>query len=169
VVLALPLMMILLVVGASGGGSGAAQAASSVPAAGAGAVASGGSATANEATGARLAAALGWTGTQDTCLDELWTRESGWSATAKNASSGAYGISQALGHLPDEDQGQVTAEDLALNREGDNYPPPYTAANPAPWGDSDASAQISWGLAYIGSAYGTPCQAWDHEETDGFY
>ena len=66
-----------------------------------------------------------------------------------------------LGHIP--------GVSVALNRQGDNYPPPFTAANPPPWGDSDPAAQISWGLGYIAVSYTTPCGAWAHEEADGFY
>jgi hypothetical protein len=106
-------------------------------------------------------APYGWTGSQATCLNMLWTRESGWRSDAINGSSGAYGIAQALGKVP----GATIAE----NREGDNYPAPYTAANPPPWGDSDATSQISWGLGYISATYGTPCGAWAHEESAGWY
>jgi hypothetical protein len=169
-VVLLPLTVMLLVLGTAGGGSAVPQpAAAAAAAVTGGAVAGGTSAAANEAAGARLASAYGWAGVQVTCLDELWTRESGWSQTAKNPSSGAYGISQALGHLGGEDQGQPGAVDLALNLAGDNYPPADAPGNPPPYGDSDPDAQISWGLSYIQGTYGTPCQAWVHEETDGFY
>jgi hypothetical protein len=169
-VLALPLIIVVLFLGTGGGAAAGTQATAGASAvAQAGAVASGASARANEALGAQLAAGYGWTGAQDTCLDELWTRESGWQATAKNPSSGAYGISQALGHLDAENTGQVTAALIALNQQGDNYPSAEAAANPPPWGDSSPAAQITWGLGYIASAYGTPCAAWAHETADGFY
>jgi hypothetical protein len=160
--LALPLVVVVLVFGTAG--SGQATAPATTPAAlnlaGPGGAVSG-SAGQLQVLAARLAAGYGWTGQQDTCLDELWTRESGWSATAINPSSGAYGVAQALGH--------VLGVSVAQNRQGYNYPPPYTAGNPAPWGDSDAAAQISWGLQYIQGAYGSPCGAWAHEEAVGFY
>ena len=162
-VLALPLVIVVLVLGTIPGG-GQATAAAPSPAAAllpAGPVAAGVSASANEILGANLAAGYGWTGQQVTCLDELWTRESGWSQTAKNPTSGAYGVAQALG--------QIRGVSVALNQEGYNYPPPFTTANPPPWGDSDPAAQISWGLGYIKGRYGTPCGAWAHEEADGFY
>ncbi len=58
-------------------------------------------ASGNAALGQHLAAAYGWgNGAPWRCLDTLWTRESGWSATAENPRSGAYGIAQALGHGP---------------------------------------------------------------------
>src|SRR5213075_953967 len=37
------------------------------------------------------ASGYGWTGVQASCLDDLWTEESGFSATAYNSSSGATG------------------------------------------------------------------------------
>ncbi|SRR6266487_3667242 len=102
----------------------------------------------NVALGRRLAAGRGWgQGPQWRCLDALWTRESGWSATAENPRSGAYGIAQALGHGP-------------TNR----YP-----AGPANPPASDPAAQIRWGLGYIAAGYRTPCAAWAHEQADGWY
>ena len=35
--------------------------------------------------------------------------------------------------------------------------------------EEDARAQISWGLAYVAGRYGTPCNAWDHETSYGWY
>jgi hypothetical protein len=100
------------------------------------------------ALGRHLAAAYGWgRGQQWRCLDALWIRESGWSATAENPRSGAYGIAQALGHGPTN-----------------QYPP--GPANPPV---SDPAAQIRWGLGYIAAVYATPCGAWAHELADGWY
>ena len=39
---------------------------------------------------------FGWSSGQFSCLDPLWAHESGWSVTAHNAGTGAYGIPQAL-------------------------------------------------------------------------
>ena len=100
--------------------------------------------------GQRMAARAGWTGAQWICLDWLWNRESGWSRTAENPKSGAYGIAQALGHGPTN-----------------QYP-----AGPANPPTSSARAQIAWGLGYVANPpYGThtPCQAWGHEQTYGWY
>lgn len=100
------------------------------------------------ALGRQLAAAHGWGhGRQWRCLDALWTRESGWSATAQNPRSGAYGIAQALGHGPTN-----------------QYP-----AGPANPPVSDPATQIRWGLGYIASVYATPCGAWAHELADSWY
>lgn len=104
-------------------------------------------AAANQAIAKLLAAPYGWSaGTQWSDLVSLWNRESGWSSTADNASSGAYGIPQALpaSKMP-------------------------AAAQAPPVGTSSASAQISWGLSYIKSAYGSPAAAWAHEESAGWY
>jgi hypothetical protein len=93
----------------------------------------GGTVAKNKAIGMTLAAAYGWTGSEWTALDTLWTGESGWDNRAKNPSSGAYGIPQAL---PASKMG--------------------TLANPPL---SSASAQIAWGLKYIKQVYGSPSNA----------
>lgn len=97
----------------------------------------------NREIGASLAAARGWTGAQWTCLDSLWQRESGWNHLAQNRSSGAYGIPQAL---PGSKMATVAAD---------------WRTNPA--------TQITWGLGYIAGRYGTPCGAWSHSQTYGWY
>lgn len=102
---------------------------------------------ANVVLGQKMAAARGWTGSQWSCLDWLWTRESGWSNIADNTQSGAYGIAQALGHGPTN-----------------QYP-----AGPANPPQSDPAAQIGWGLGYIAASYGSPCVAWQHETADSWY
>lgn len=88
----------------------------------------------NRRLGQQLAAQLGWTGAQWTCLDNLWRGESGWDHTARNPSSGAYGIPQSL---PPE----------KMAKYGDDY-----LTNPV--------TQIRWGLDYIAGRYGNPCNAW---------
>lgn len=93
--------------------------------------------------GQQLAAARGWTGEQWTCLDLLFQRESGWNPYAANPSSGAYGIPQAL---PGSKMGTV-ADDWRTN----------------------PATQITWGLNYIAGRYGTPCGAWGHSESAGWY
>jgi hypothetical protein len=103
------------------------------------------SAAANQATARLLAAPYGWSaGTQWTDLVSLWNQESGWSNTADNPASGAYGIAQAL-------------------------PPTKMPAAAQKSGGSSASAQISWGLSYIKSTYGSPSAAWAHEVSAGWY
>lgn len=96
-------------------------------------------ADANVATGKRMAAAYGWTGAQWSCLDALWTRESSWSDTAANPTSDARGIAQDING--------------------------WSAANPY----GNAPAQIAWGLNYIRARYGSPCGAWAHETSAGWY
>ena len=103
---------------------------------------------ANQNTGKLLAAAYGWSsGTQWDSLVKLWNQESGWNNHAENPSSGAYGIPQAL---------------------------PYNKMPKAAWperygGRSDPTAQISWGLGYIKSRYGSPEAAWAHEVQYNWY
>jgi len=87
--------------------------------------------------------ARGWDESEYSCLVALWNRESGWNAFAHNASSGAYGIPQAL---PGEKMASAGAD---------------WATNPA--------TQITWGLGYIASRYSTPCGAWAHSELKNWY
>jgi hypothetical protein len=95
------------------------------------------------ALGKSMAAARGWTGEQWTCLEALWTRESGWRWNADNPSSSAYGIPQAL---PGSKMATAGSDWLT---------------NPA--------TQIAWGLQYIAGRYGNPCGAWAHSEAKGWY
>ena len=62
------------------------------------------------ATGQRMAAAYGWTGTEWTCLNELWTRESGWNPYAANPTSDARGIPQDINGWSAYAPGDVTAQ-----------------------------------------------------------
>jgi hypothetical protein len=79
---------------------------------------------------------------QFACLVALWNRESGWRVNAYN-SSGAYGIPQAL-------------------------PGSKMAAYGADW-QTNPATQIAWGLGYITGRYGTPCGAWGHSQSTGWY
>jgi hypothetical protein len=81
--------------------------------------------------------------TQWSCLLDLWNRESGWMYDALNPVSGAYGIPQAL---PADKMASVAAD----------------------W-QTDPATQIRWGLGDISQTYGTPCNAWAHEESYGWY
>lgn len=84
----------------------------------------------------------GWSSGQFSCLDSLWSRESGWNVTASNP-DGAYGIPQAM-------------------------PGSKMASAGADW-QTSAATQIRWGLGYIRGLYGSPCGAWSHEEATGSY
>lgn len=90
-----------------------------------------------------LMAERGWGDSQFSCLNLLWNRESRWNYQATNPSSGAYGIPQAL---PGSKMGSVA---------------PDWRTNPV--------TQIKWGLNYIADRYGTPCGAWAHSESVGWY
>jgi len=95
------------------------------------------------AIGQMLAAERGWTGSQWTCLDKLFTKESNWRVNADNPSSSAYGIPQAL---PGSKMASVGSD---------------WRTNPA--------TQITWGLNYIAGRYGTPCAAWSHSQSVNWY
>lgn len=107
--------------------------------------------------GKLLAAKHGWSsGTQWNDLYALWNAESGWSNTADTRKSGldppnattfAYGIPQAR-----------PATKL-----------PLAGRPPDLGGRSDPTAQIDWGLMYIALTYGTPSNAWAHEQSHGWY
>lgn len=90
-----------------------------------------------------MLAARGEGADQFSCLNSLWTKESGWSTTADNASSSAYGIPQAL-------------------------PGSKMASAGADW-RTNAATQISWGLTYIEGRYGSPCAAWGHSRSYNWY
>jgi hypothetical protein len=87
----------------------------------------------NEALANSMAVSYGWTRTQATCLDDLWTEESGFSAYAANPASDARGIPQNIS----------------------GWSASYQPGN--------ARQQIAWGLGYIRDRYGSPCAAWAFE------
>lgn len=89
-----------------------------------------------------MASSYGWGDDQFACLVSLWNRESGWRVNAAN-SSGAYGIPQAL-------------------------PGSKMASAGADW-QTNPATQIAWGLGYISGRYGTPCGAWGHSQSSGWY
>ncbi|SCL27623.1 hypothetical protein GA0070616_3535 [Micromonospora nigra] len=97
----------------------------------------------NREVGCALMLKAGFGIDQFPCLDKLWTKESGWNHKARNPSSGAYGIPQAL---PGNKMGSVGSD---------------WQTNPA--------TQITWGLGYIKGRYGTPCKAWSHSQNVGWY
>ncbi|MET8164526.1 transglycosylase SLT domain-containing protein [Streptomyces sp. NPDC005329] len=69
--------------------------------------------------------------------------ESGWNVTATNASSGAYGLVQAL-------------------------PASKMSSAGSDW-KSNAKTQIKWGLDYMNSRYGSPVAAWNFWQANGWY
>ena len=105
---------------------------------------SGGAPAALEQFAASLFRGYGWGPDQLPPLVSLWNRESGWNRFARNPSSGAYGIAQAL------------------------PPTKYPFAGQAA-GGSSAAAQIGWGESYIKGRYGSPFAAWVHETMFNWY
>ncbi|WP_433698446.1 lytic transglycosylase domain-containing protein [Nocardiopsis sp. CA-288880] len=77
------------------------------------------------------------------CLEPLWEKESNWNHTASNPSSGAYGIPQSL-------------------------PGSKMASHGSDW-QTNPATQIAWGIDYIKGRYGTPCEAWAHSQSIGWY
>ena len=85
----------------------------------------------------------GWGDDQWFALEQLWIRESGWNHTAKNSSSGAYGIPQSL-------------------------PADKMASAGADW-LTNPQTQIRWGCSYIKGRYGSPLGAWAHFQENNWY
>jgi hypothetical protein len=77
------------------------------------------------------------------CFSNIVSHESGWNYQAVNASSGAYGLFQAL---PGSKMSSVGAD---------------WQTNPA--------TQIKWGLNYMNSRYGSPCEAWSFWQANSWY
>lgn len=90
-----------------------------------------------------LLSSMGYGDDQYSCLVKLWDRESNWRHTAKNKSSGAYGIPQSL-------------PAIKMATEGPDY-----LTNP--------ETQIRWGVKYIKGRYGSPCGALAHSDKLGWY
>lgn len=90
-----------------------------------------------------IVASYGWPESEYDCLVSLWNKESGWRYNAYNASSGAYGIPQSL---PGNKMASIAGD----------------------W-ETNPATQILWGLGYISGRYGTPCGAWGHSQSSGWY
>lgn len=78
-----------------------------------------------------------------TCTNELANRESGWSTTATNPSSGAYGVAQSL-------------------------PASKMASAGADW-QTNGKTQVRWMISYMNERYGSPCNALAHSHAVGWY
>ncbi|MGW2647806.1 aggregation-promoting factor C-terminal-like domain-containing protein [Streptomyces sp. NPDC001393] len=82
-------------------------------------------------------------GDQFQCFSNIVNNESSWNYQAVNASSGAYGLFQAL-------------------------PAGKYASAGADW-QTNPATQIKWGLNYMNSRYGSPCQAWSFWAANHWY
>ncbi|QMU69945.1 transglycosylase SLT domain-containing protein [Streptacidiphilus sp. P02-A3a] len=76
-------------------------------------------------------------------FDQIISHESSWNVTATNASSGAYGLGQAL-------------------------PASKMASAGADW-QTNAATQIKWALGYMDSRYGSPNAAWSFWQAHNWY
>ncbi|MEV6741771.1 lytic transglycosylase domain-containing protein [Streptomyces sp. NPDC051104] len=77
------------------------------------------------------------------CFSHIVDHESGWNYHAVNASSGAYGLFQAL-------------------------PAGKYASAGADW-QTNPATQIKWGLNYMNTSYGSPCKAWSFWQANHWY
>ncbi|MBP2049268.1 pyruvate/2-oxoglutarate dehydrogenase complex dihydrolipoamide acyltransferase (E2) component [Streptomyces griseochromogenes] len=82
-------------------------------------------------------------GGQFQCFSNIVDHESSWNYQATNASSGAYGLFQAL-------------------------PAGKYASAGADW-QTNPATQIKWGLNYMNERYGSPCQAWSFWSANHWY
>jgi len=82
-------------------------------------------------------------GDQFQCFSNIVDHESGWNYRATNASSGAYGLVQAL-------------PGSKMSSAGSDW-----QTNPA--------TQIKWGLNYMNDRYGSPCGAWSFWQANSWY
>jgi len=91
----------------------------------------------------KMAALIGWTGNLWSALNNVAMAESGWSMTARNPGSGAYGIAQFI-----------------------NGPSEY-----AQYGGNATTmtGQLIAFFNYIKQRYGNPAAAWAHEQVDHWY
>ena len=96
----------------------------------------------NREVGCALMIKAGFAIDQFPCLNKLWNKESNWRTTAANP-SGAYGIPQSK-------------------------PGSKMASEGSDW-RTNAATQIKWGLGYIEGRYGSPCKAWSHSQSSGWY
>ncbi|MDX3691108.1 transglycosylase SLT domain-containing protein [Streptomyces europaeiscabiei] len=80
---------------------------------------------------------------QWTCFSNIVNHESTWNYKAVNPSSGAYGLFQAL-------------PGTKMSSAGSDW-----QTNPA--------TQIKWGLNYMESRYGSPCEAWTFWQANNWY
>ncbi|CCK30442.1 secreted protein [Streptomyces davaonensis JCM 4913] len=77
------------------------------------------------------------------CFSKIVEHESGWDVNATNASSGAYGLVQAL-------------------------PGSKMASAGSDWKTNPAT-QIEWGVDYMKDRYGSACGAWNFWQANGWY
>ncbi|WP_181789049.1 transglycosylase SLT domain-containing protein [Streptomyces phytophilus] len=77
------------------------------------------------------------------CFSHIVERESSWDHTAQNASSGAYGLVQAL-------------------------PATKMATAGSDW-RTNPKTQIEWGLDYMKERYGSACDAWSFWQANNWY
>ncbi|MFH9861725.1 transglycosylase SLT domain-containing protein [Streptomyces sp. NPDC017202] len=82
-------------------------------------------------------------GGQYQCFSNIVDHESSWNYKAVNASSGAYGLFQAL-------------------------PAGKYASAGADW-QTNPATQIKWGLNYMNDRYGSPCDAWSFWQANHWY
>jgi hypothetical protein len=100
-------------------------------------------ATSDASSAQRVAKKMIADSAQFQCFSNIVDHESDWNPHATNASSGAYGLVQAL-------------------------PANKMASAGSDWKTNPAT-QIEWGLDYMKDRYGSACGAWDFWQSNGWY
>jgi cell wall-associated NlpC family hydrolase len=90
----------------------------------------------------KLLSQYGWAGQWDD-FNALEMSEAGWNPKAKNASSGAYGLAQAL-------------PASKYNSAGSDW-------------KTNGETQLRWMMSYIDSRYGSPSKAWSFHQKNNWY
>ncbi len=100
-------------------------------------------ATSDASSAQRVAKKMIADSAQFQCFSNIVDHESDWNPHATNASSGAYGLVQAL-------------------------PANKMASAGSDW-KTNPKTQIEWGLDYMNSRYGSPTGAWAFWQANGWY
>ena len=114
-----------------------------------------GSAAVAQAYARSVLGRFGWSQSQFPALQALWNQESGWNAYALNASSGAYGIPQSLGHGHPYNMGDYVSQILwGLSYIRQRYGSPSAAEGHEMayhWYDKGGILKPGYTLAYNGT------------------
>lgn len=91
----------------------------------------------------------GWSADEMSCLDPMWTKESGWNYKAANPTSTARGIPQMMMSV--------------------HYGSGWRTSPEAQKYLNDPKVQITVGLEYVKGRYGSPCKAWAFWQKNHWY
>jgi hypothetical protein len=109
-----------------------------------------------------LAGQFGWDASQVSAWQNVLNAESGGNPKATNPQSGAFGAAQALGH---------GTSGTACPQTGENNYGGFglTSQQAQAANCGDLGTQLLWMARYIKATYGTPANAWAHEQSQHWY